>query len=71
LFFFLFFLIYSDIYLGQPVPDKNTHMFNLNVNYKNQIPNQSSEVLDLYSLERKVENLTNMPDSELSASIFL
>lgn len=57
--------------LGQAVPDKNSHMFNLNVHYKNQIPQQTAEVLDLVSLERKVENLTNLPDTELSASKFI
>ena len=56
------------IILGQAIPDKNSHMFNLNVHYKNQIPYQTSEILDLSSIERKVENLTNLPDSELSAS---
>lgn len=43
-------------------------MFNLNVQYKNQIRHQTAEVLDLAALESKVQNLTNLPDTELSAS---
>ncbi len=74
---FIFYLLYASVkYMfisilgGQAIPDRNSHMFNLNVQYKNQIPHQAEQVLDLVALERKVENLTNLPDTELSASKF-
>lgn len=39
------------------------------MHYKNQIPHESTETLDLIALEKKVENLSQISDNELKNSI--